>query len=161
MTKKNFLVNLTIFITVFLSACSFSADFVIVNNSGAFVEVSYETKHKPTYKSIKPYLVSLENFNSGNKEWREVPEDRLKIDNEKPIVEVKVAPNEVLRFESVDAGRIKSDPYDELNTNRLTITGKNGSIILEGNQVFEQLEPQSSRWILFGPDTGTYAIHYK
>ena len=161
MLERLFLVILIACSILILSGCSFVADFVVVNNSGDFIEISYETKNKPGYKSITPYLVNLNDFNNNKKEWREIPQDQYKIDSEKPTVEIKLAPNEVLRFESVDASRIQLNPYEELNTKRIKISGKNGSITLEGNQVFEQLKPQTSRWILFGPETGTYAIFYK
>ena len=146
---------------IILSGCSFVADFVVINESEDFIEIVYETKNKPDYKSIKPYLLDLKDFNNNKKEWREFPQDRYKIDNEKAIVEVKLAPNEVLRFESVDASRIQEKPYEELNTNRIKISGKNGVINLEGNQVFDQSKPKTSGWVLFGPSVGTYAIYYK
>jgi hypothetical protein len=48
-----------------------------------------------------------------------------------------------------------------LSIKTLKIAGKNGSIELNGNQVFEHFEPKTLCWALFGPDTGAYVIYYK
>lgn len=156
-TKKILLLCLVVCSTLILSGCSFSADFVVINNSADFIDVKYEIN-----ESLPPKFAKSEEFNNSNgTEWRELSQDRYKIDEQKRIVEVKLAPNEALRVESVDAYGIKTNPYGELSIKTLKIAGKNGSIELNGNQVFEHFEPKTLRWALFGPDTGAYVIYYK
>ncbi|HEX8638955.1 MAG TPA: hypothetical protein VF692_12880 [Pyrinomonadaceae bacterium] len=155
--KKIFLLCLVVCSTLILSGCSFRADFVVINNSQDFIDVSYEIND-----SMPPKFANIEAFdNSNGTEWRELPQDRYKIDDQKRMVEVKLASNEALRIESVDAARIKTNPYSELSIQTLKITGKYGSVELKGNQVFENFEPKTLRWALFGPDTGAYVIYYK
>jgi hypothetical protein len=155
--KKLFLLSLIIYSSLILSGCSFYADFVVMNNSKDVIQISYETS-----ASLPPKFAKSEEFNNSNgTEWRELPQDRYKIDDEKRIVEVSLAPDEVLRIKSVDASRIKANPYSELNMKTLKIVGKNGSIELKDNQVFEHFEPKTLRWVLFGPDTGAYVLYYK
>ena len=155
--KKILLLCLILCLTFILSGCSFFADFVVINNSVDFIDVKYEING-----SVPPKFAKSKDFNNSNgTEWREFSQDRYKIDEQKSIVEVKLAPNEALRVKSVDASRIKTNPYGELSIKTLKIVGKHGSIELNGTQVFESFEPKTLRWTLFGPDTGAYVIYYK
>lgn len=155
--KKAFLLASILCWTLILSGCSFYADFVVINKSEDFVQVIYEAT-----ESLTPKYANLKEFdNSNGTQWREMSQDRYKIDNEKRIIEVNLAPNEVLLVRSVDASWVKTNPYEALRMKTLKVIGKEDSIELEGNQVFERFEPQKLRWVLFGPDIGAYVIDYK
>jgi hypothetical protein len=157
---KQLILILVIVLNVFLlSSCQIYSDFVIVNTSKDFIEVKYELKNV-NYKSGVPYFTSLEKFSKDKYEWQEGSKEQYKIDKENGTVEVRLAPNEVLKVESVDVFWIHEKPYEYFNIKNLNITGKNGSIKIEGNQVFEQFQPEYKGWSLFG-NYPNYVIYYK
>lgn len=158
--KKTFLFTSIICSALILSGCQFFSEFVVVNNSEDFIEITYEAIN-PGYSSLTPNFVTLEEFNKNETKWRIIPKDKHKIDKEKGIVEVKLAPSEVLRIASVNAVRIQEKPYDELNLKNLKIVGKNGSIFLDGIKVFEGFKPVKKSWTVFTPSYPTYVIYYK
>lgn len=158
--KRAILFVLIIGSTLILSACSFIADIVIVNNGEDIIEISYEAK-RANYRSLTPYLAGVKEFDVNGTKWSEFPQDRYEIDQEKGTVKVRLAPQEVLRIESVDAGRIENNSYEELNLEKLKIEGKASSLEVKGKQVFEQFKPQHKGWVLFGPEYSSYVLYFK
>ncbi len=155
--KKSILLILILCSTLFLTGCQFFSDFVIVNNSGDFIEVVYEAK-EPGRKSMTPIYTTLNEFNDKKENWRIIPEDRQKFEN--GAVKVRLAPNEVLQIESVDAPRFEENREKEFNTKSLRIIGKANSINLEGRQVLEAFKPVERSWSLIMPSYPTYILDY-
>ena len=157
--KRLILFSLVICLTSILAGCSFYADVVIVNNSNDFLQISYQTK-TPNYGGLAPRFAPLSEFNVNRTEWRELSEDRYRIDKESGTLEVKLAPNEALKIQSVDAGRAENNLDEALNLKSLEITAEKGSIILKGNQVYQQFKPEHKGWVLFGPKYSAYVLYY-
>ena len=157
--KRLFLSAIILCSTLILSGCQFFSEFVILNNSDDFIEVVYEAK-KPDWKSLTPLYTTLKEFKDKKENWRIVPDDRQQL-IEKGIIKIKLASNEVLRIESVDATRFEENPEEEFNTKSLRITGKNASINLEGKQVLEAFKPEYRSWSLITPTYPTYIFDYK
>ena len=151
--------SLSVFaVALCLSACSFSAKFVVINRTQEAITVRYEVKSL-VQNRYAPMLVALSEFNAGNIEWRTFPTNRSIIDTDKGIVDVVLLPNEVLLAESTDAVLVAEDRSEWLNTNSLKITLANGSIDVKGNQVFEAFDPVPNSRFTFGPRVTRYEIN--
>ena len=157
--KRLILFGLVICLTAILSGCSYSADVVIVNNSDHFIQIRYEAK-KTDYWSLTPFFVPLAEFSISRTDWRVLSVERYKIDKEKGIVEVSLAPREALRIDAVNAGRAQQNLDEELNLKSLKITAEKGSMTLEGNQIYRQFKPEHKGWVLFGPSYSSYVLYY-
>jgi len=157
--KRLILFALVICLTAVMAGCSFFADVVIVNNSDDFLQISYQTK-TPDDGGLTPRFVSLSEFSVNRTEWRELSEERYKVDKERGTVEVKLAPNEALKIEHIDASRAQQNLNEEINIKSLKIASEKGTIILEGNQVYPQFKPEHEGWVLFGPKYSSYVLYY-
>ena len=100
--KRLFLLAIVLCSTLILSGCEAFSDFVIINQSDDFIEVVYELK--TGRKSITPNYTTLKEFNDNKFHWQIIPDDRQKFEN--GAVKVTLAPNEVLRIESVGTGPV-------------------------------------------------------
>lgn len=132
-------------------------NFVIVNDSGNFVEVIIEG-HRDSIPKIMP----AKDFDDGDeKEWQDVPQDRYEFDNENKLLKIKIAANEALRIEQMTDRENKEQYREFLNIDRIKIEGENGSVELKGDQVLDNFEAKKRSWVLFGPDTAAYVLRYK
>jgi hypothetical protein len=157
--KRLILFSVVMCLTSILAGCSFLADVVIVNNSNDFLQISYQAK-TPNYGELTPRFAPLSEFSVNRTEWRELSEERYKIDNETGTVEVRLAPHEALNIKSIDAGRAEDNPDKALNLKSLQIASEKGSIILEGDQIYRQFKPEHRGLVLFGPRYSTYVLYY-
>ncbi len=158
--KKIILIGWIICSTIILSACSIKNSFVIINSSDDFIEIYYEQKDLSYWIDI-PASQSSEEFYNDERKWREISQERYKIEYEKGIVEIKLAPNEVLRVKNVEISTKKDVLDKELNIRRLKIAGKNGSLLLEGDQVLEQFISKQPKNSWFGSHIQLDAIIYR
>ena len=159
---KLLLLSLVVCSSLFLTGCSTSVSFIVENLSRDIITIKYETKN-PNWSSLTPYISDLNSKNSNKgEEWRKAATEDFKIDKEKGMVEVNLRPNQGLRVASEDPYYISKDPYgDHFNLKNLSIVGKNGSIKLEGNQVFEMFQPESKGWSFILPNYPNYVLRYK
>jgi hypothetical protein len=159
--KKFTLLSLILSLSIFLSGCSYRVSFIIENLSHSSIVVKYEAK-KPNWNDLTPYVKNLNEINNREKSWEKPTEDKYKFDKEKGFVEVTIEPNQALQVTSVDPFWTYHEPYgDHFNIKMLSIFGQNGSIQIEGNQVFEIFEPQKVKFNLFGPGVSGYIFRYK
>lgn len=158
--KKLILISLVLSLSLFLSGCSMRVSFIIENLSNANISIKYQTKNLH-YGDLTPRVKNLSEVNK-NTPWEKLPEENYKIDEKKGIVELNISPNQAFRLTTADPFWTHHEPYgDHFNVKSLSISGQNGVIQIEGNQVFEIFEPQKSRWGIFGPDVNGYILRYK
>ena len=158
--NKLFSISVILFLSLCLTGCSYSVSFIIENHSNENISIKYQTKNLK-YGDLTPRVMNLSQI--GKKRiWEKLSEANYKIDEEKGIVEVNILPNQAFELTNTDPYWIKQDPYGEhFNIKSLDISGQNGAIQVEGNQVFEIVEPQKTRWKIFGPDVNSYILRYK
>lgn len=142
--------------TLLLVGCQLISDFVIVNSSGGFIEITYDVKDV-SYKSLTPLFITIEEFNDNDMKWRPMSKDRYEF-IERGTVLVKLAPQEVFRLESVNFSRFEKRPEEEFNTRSLTIKGNDGTMHLEGKEVVNRFKPVDKSWALI--DSPTYVLYY-
>jgi hypothetical protein len=118
-----------------LTACSFSSDFIVINDSQQPIEVSYRFRFAGQIKT--PATVARAEVGSKRPEyWQELNGDRYKVDQVWRTVRLRLMPAEALRlatmhnYSSHESGSSGSFPIDEL-----TVRGANGEIVLRGDQV--------------------------
>jgi hypothetical protein len=144
-----------------LAACSYSSDFVIVNESDSPVEVRYQLKaYDPSYhesyneKFIYPALMSAEDLKRSSHEWKQLNEagKDFGFDEKSGTVSYQLPPQTALRVERilnyVDNGHNET-PFRISN---ISLNGPKGSVELRGRQ---------AQFAFKGDPSGTYIITYR
>ena len=140
-----------------LSGCSVICEFVIVNESGAPLEVRYTHKPSgmpPAGRIEVPGVVGADKVNKTSREWRNVPPERYTIDYKTGHVWAKVEPGEavlvarMLNYPGHESQYSDSSFYID----GLSLDGSKGSAKYQGRQALTQ----------FVSDGGcTYVIRYR
>jgi hypothetical protein len=116
-----------------LAGCSYSTDFVIVNDSGSPVEVRYTFKprHPPEQPAKKP-LDKLED----DTPWRTLSEGEFAYDMGSGAVTLTLGPGEALRACRHSGWRGHGDLNDDesFDLESVRIEGANGAVQYEGRQ---------------------------
>lgn len=124
-----------------LTACSYAADFVIINESDSPIDVRYTVKRStvgPLVASGLPATIEASQLSShGGQQWKELAGNQYQLIQESnvDIAIVRVMPKEALRITDVrdykghSAQRNINFPIEEIN-----ITGASGELILTGKQ---------------------------
>ncbi len=129
-----------------LAACSYMADFVVVNESDEPIEVRYkvgETSIDPFAVNGKPATLPASRLNASDRQWRELPPAQYAFNRESRRVTAPLMPGEGLRVtRQKDWGEgtiieIKF-PVEEIN-----IRGAHGELTLTGDQVYKSFVIQS------------------
>jgi len=159
--KNRIVLGLSFLSVCLLTACSFSVPFVIENRSGNPISVRFKVKNWNN-RPVQLIRDLSKRSDSNQNEWKQIPQEIYKVDNQSETVEVNLPPNHALQLGSADPYYIHREPYgDHFKLKMLEITGDNGSIKLEGNQVFEMFEEQKSGFNIFEPSVNAYVIRYK
>jgi len=150
--KRRFLILLVLLAAAPQGACSFLYSYVLVNSSQESISVELRFKKnpfnekagsaEPTFLFIEPKTKKLEDL-TGQTAWQSLPADQVTIDKAKGEMRLKLQPNEALKLYQ-DSGTVirevkesptepKSLPHFPIAS--ITLTGKSGRIILEGDLV--------------------------
>ena len=134
-----------------LTGCSFSVDFVVVNESDRPIEVRYRIRgnsSEPLSKTTKPATLPSAQLHS--REWRELPSEQFAIDSVNRTVTVQVKPGEALRIANVRDYGADSGVTDFIIM-EIQIVGTSGGVSLQGDQVYKSFVAESTAF--FGPPT--------
>lgn len=139
--KKSILLVFAAIVASVLSACSNSVNFVLINESDSVLEVEYTFVN---YYST-PSKMSLTEWNKwfGEKQWREVPQSEYQFDVETRKLKTKIVPNEAVKILSAHDSMYFVENYDGFQIAGIKITGKKGTVIYEGNQLFKQFQEKN------------------
>lgn len=130
-----------------LAACSYSTAFVIVNDSGSPVEVSYSFKNWragneccPTPPAKRP----LDKLDDADAEWALLRPEEFRFDAAAGVVTVTLAPAEALLVERETNFRGHGDRSDDefFRLSSVRITGAGGTLHYEGRQAQYQFQWQ-------------------
>ncbi len=135
---------LLILFTLTFTACSYSIDFYVVNESNHPIEVQYKVKknfpNRPLVLDPKPAkLATSELYNRSEDRLVELHTDQYLVDYEGGIVTVKIMPNEALRVEHMHSS---IDPQD-IRIEEISVKGINGELKFTGRQVFTNFSKYS------------------
>ncbi|HEX8163369.1 MAG TPA: hypothetical protein VF538_15975 [Pyrinomonadaceae bacterium] len=143
-----------------LPACSTQEDFVVLNKSGAAIEVRYTFKRctpEPPGKDVgvhPPSALSIAKFQKSDHVWAALPKERYNYDSLTCTLTVGVSPDEALLVASAYNYRGHNSEGSEIkfNLENLSIAGSNGTFRLEGRQTQTQF---------IRIESGDYAITYQ
>ncbi|HKY42498.1 MAG TPA: hypothetical protein VJM50_05355 [Pyrinomonadaceae bacterium] len=144
-----FLVTILLLLTVTLTSCSYSTDFVVFNDTDNQIEVVYRVKPSPTGPpslEIEPMVVSAANLEVRDiSKWTKLTPDRFRIDQVNRTVTVRVAAQEGLWITSMhhyigdeDPNDVKGFPIQEVS-----VTGADGEMRFTGDKARKAFERKS------------------
>jgi len=161
-TMKQFVAIFTFAtLTVLTSGCQFSTSYAVANLSDRELEVQYELKPSgmlPEENVKKPYVLNIDEFNSGNLQWRALPPDKFAVDEQKGIIRAVIQPNQVLEVESEDSVGVENEPERHFDIKKLVLTGLGGSATYEGNDIYKQFTKEEKCWVSLG--CTVFVIYY-
>lgn len=129
---------------VFLfAACSFSVNYVVVNDSDAQIQVLLVAKKLPhgLVSTEPPAELGLLNVSEldDHKPWRHLQTSQFTFDAATRTVVVTLMPQEALRVDQqgdVHCGDKRPSVAERFRIEEISISGVHGSIRLEGNQAY-------------------------
>ncbi|MCA1621929.1 MAG: hypothetical protein LC795_22170 [Acidobacteria bacterium] len=133
-----------------LPACSYSTDFVVVNDSGSPVEVRYTLKSR--YRrdeccTVRPAKKAFDKLDDGDTPWRDVPAGEFSHDRAAGAVTLTLYPGEALRVAKGSNwrghGDSSGDEFFEIES--ISIAGAGGGVHYEGRQAQYQFQQQDSQ----------------
>jgi hypothetical protein len=152
MKKLNFIVLLTF--TMFLSACSFGYDILIVNDSDKPIEVRYKISEKgqfdePMIKSVEDWNTqkSIKRFWTEEKPWQNLPENEYQTNLETRERVVKISPKQIIKIENGHYNPISEEYGDLTDIIELKIISPNGEINYKGKLLLKQFEKDNYTFI--------------
>jgi hypothetical protein len=142
--RKKLAPSLLLLSTLFLSSCSFSNKFVVVNKSNAPITVQYTFSYKGASPE-EPYQVpakqTLQDFENNDGQWRTLSRDEYVFDGEAGRVGVTVAPGEALLIDrTMYAGHSVEDETEFLTITSIRLKGANGTVRYGGAQAHRQFK---------------------
>jgi hypothetical protein len=137
-----------LFTSVLLCAgCSYKTDFVVLNKSDGVIDIQYRLKHfflKPSGEfddSQTPAALPITEFEKSKHEWRKLAANEYTWDGANDTFTVHIAPNQALRVGSAVNYTGSADNFDLMS---IKISGKNGSLDLQGKPAQTEFKSQSS-----------------
>lgn len=131
------------------SSCSYSAAFVVVNKSGAPLEVQYKLKEgrpggEPYTLEEKPAKKPAKDLEDSDAAWRELAAEEFAFDARAGLVTVTVEPGEVLRvYDSVNYSQESDVDAEFFPVAGLRLSGQRGTVQYVGEQARLQFREES------------------
>jgi hypothetical protein len=131
------------------TACSYFTDFVIVNDSGSPVEVSYSFRNWRESGECcpeRPAQKPLDKLDDNDVAWRELRAEEFQFDRATGTLTLTLAPSEVLRVTTQSNWRGHGDLSDDKSfaIDSVRISGANGGVLYEGMQAQYQFQRQDA-----------------
>jgi len=139
---------------LFLQACTYSVDFVLVNESDTAVAVEYrvdglgsdlgDDQLKISDRFI-PKTMSFGKWDSSHEreDWVPLGSNEFHVDLDKGTIKTRIPPRTVLRLAEVGDLVFFEDGYRDFELKALQVRGLYGNINLEGIQLFRQFNEKS------------------
>lgn len=145
--------------TALLTGCSYRAQFILVNESGKPIKVTYQL-HKSDNLIAFPMLgiSTVKQFQEHNN-YDTLPQERITIDAGNLIYGVELKDQEILFLTMVDIRDIDEEPVFKSGLNEISIKSETGSVSYSGDKIFSQFVPSRSGIFLGAPLL--YTITYK
>jgi hypothetical protein len=144
-----FLILLIIFAFVF-TACSYSVEFVVINESDSPIEVRCKIVNLPGNPDpigvVGPLsLANASQLRSGDREWRRLSDSEYRADIESRSVTARVLPGEALLVKRFHDSSMQNGEPTEFPIEEIVITGRNGEIKLQGKQTSKAFKSETER----------------
>ena len=140
--------------TIFLTACSFHYEIVIVNDSGVPIEVHYKISEKdgfndPMTKSVEDWKArkSISHFWTEEIPWQNLPETEYHTNFETRERTVKILPGQIVRIEFGNYNSIGEERGDLTGITELKINSPNGEVSYKGKLLLKEFEKDGYTFI--------------
>lgn len=136
---RRLLLPLVILFAASFAACSYSTDFVVVNESNQPIEVIYRIRqfaNEPLAVDPQPAKISASQIQSRDRTaWRKLTTGEFQLNQETRTVTVHVLPNEALAVTQMFHYIGDEDPNDITNwrLDEITVSGASGSMTFTGD----------------------------
>lgn len=143
------LLILVLLLTISLASCSYSTDFVVLNDANYPIQVVYKVKplpHGPPSLAIEPMVVSSAYLETKDKgEWKKLAPDRFCIDQVDRTVTVTLSAHEALWVTTMPHYIGDKDPNDVKNfpIEEVSVTGAGGEMRFTGDKARRAFERKS------------------
>ncbi len=135
---------------LFLTNCSFSVSYCVINQSKSPIEVQYILTTKVDsleHTSSKPFKTTLSNWNAWfgkSEDLNPVPENEYEFNPETRKCKITLYPNEVLQINWQSDMILSQENSENFYLESLKIIGDNGAVTYEGKYFYKQF--QSKDW---------------
>lgn len=146
---RTFLIVILLLLTITLTSCSYSTDFVVFNDTDNQIEVVYRVKPSPLGApslEIEPMVVSAANLEVRDiSKWTKLAPDRFRIDQVNRTVTVRVLAHEGLWITSMHHYIGDEDPNDVTNfpIQEVSVAGADGEMRFTGDKARKAFERRS------------------
>jgi hypothetical protein len=127
-------------VTIFLTACSFVFDVVIVNDSDETIEISYKIGKKggfdqPVTKSVADWKTqkSIRRFWTQEKSWQDLPETEYETNFETRERTIKIPSRQLVRIEHGNYDPISEERGNLIGITELKIVAADGEFFTKEN----------------------------
>jgi hypothetical protein len=132
---RRFIVTVLVVCLPLFAACSYTTDFVIVNESDGPITVRYEVNDYPGPFSppVAPGVVPASELSEDGQQWHPV---QFEIDEASRSVTTRLMPGQALRIATMNHYTAHDDPNDALDyqIRRIVVSGTRGQMELTGEQ---------------------------
>lgn len=138
------------------AGCSFRISYILKNLAGKTVVVKYRVKS--VQDGFAPSLVRKSE--AEGTQFVPIPDDRISLDFENRSIEFKMLADEMVELEhTID--RRDSEYEQEFNLESLQIIAEDGSVSMEGRDLFKSFRPVRKSWYAFGPEIVGFELEYR
>ncbi len=152
--KRIFAASTILIYCLFLQACSYSVDFVLVNESDTTVEIEYliegvgsgsGTEQLKISDRFIPKTMSFGKWDSSHErdDWTPLGSNEFKVDLDRGTIKIRIPPRTALRLAEVSDSVFFGDGYRNFELKELEVRGLYGNIKFEGVQLFRQFNEKS------------------
>jgi hypothetical protein len=145
---KRYLIILTFASVLLLSACSYTSNFVVLNESEQPIKVQYKIKNSPSEPLQligEPAKTAGANLRNGDKQWRILKSDEYQLDREARTITIDVMPHEALRVMYITnyGGHDDASEANKFKIDEIIVTGAHGEAKYQGEQIRRQFTEAS------------------
>jgi hypothetical protein len=141
------------FITL-LSACSFTTDFVVINETSQPLEVRYKLNNSsaPFRPHVIPSVMPMSELFDKGRRWVELSSSQYALNSEQRTITVVVLPNQSLRIDLVEragATLFGEEDLAPISVDEMTMHGVRGDKKYVGEEVRRAFKKESSQVYAF------------
>jgi hypothetical protein len=136
---RRYLTMLILAPVALLSACSYTTNFVVLNESAQAVVVKYRIKNlhtEPLRQTGEPAKVAEASLRDRDKQWQVLKAGEYQLDDEARTVTVELKPHEALRVQQTSNYTGHDDEYSagKFEIEEISLSGASGELKIRGAQ---------------------------
>lgn len=136
---RRVLIFLTFALALLLAACSYTTNFVILNDTDQPVELRYKVKaseRDPVQVAGDPQKTAGEKLRDSDREWRLLVPGEYSVDRAARTVSIRVMPHEAVLVRRLTnyGGHDDTSDAEAFAVEEIRLSGASGEVILQGEQ---------------------------